>query len=134
MSTNWSLFFYFWSIKPILIYYKSTTKFHSHDQCRVLPPCFFSGFPKHKYCGQFRGMKREMLHGCDLVRAKWQSVNRSDRMWKDRKHRTQRKEPNGSFSVSNKEGIMLTWNIWQSHETAYMAGIRFVLPGFSVYK
>ena len=34
--------------------------------------------------------------------------------------------------VETGEGIKLTWNIWQSHETAYMAGIQFVCCGFSV--
>ena len=36
--------------------------------------------------------------------------------------------------VETREGVKLTWNIWQSQETAYIAGIRFVhvRRGFSV--
>ena len=88
-------------------------------------------------------MEREMLHCCGLVRATWRSVDRLDqgaytsfaalpsgldRTRKERSFWTQRKEPNSSFQSAIREGIKLTWNIWQSHETAYMAGVRFACP------
>ena len=38
------------------------------------------------------------------------------------------------FQSGTREGIKLAWKIWQSHQTAYLAGIRFVRCGFSAVK
>ena len=52
-----------------------------------------------------------MLHGCGLV------------------HRFEHRAKNQTavFKLGAREGIKLTWNIWQSHETAYMTFDSFVV-------
>jgi len=32
--------------------------FYSYNQCEASPPCFFSGFPQHTYCGSKGGPMR----------------------------------------------------------------------------
>ena len=34
------------------------------------------------------------------------------------------------FLSATRDGMKLTWKIWQSHETAYMASVRFIWLGF----